>query len=167
MNLGILLLAALVPLIIGFIWYNPIFLGKAWMRAADVSEEKLKTGNMVVIFLLTYLLSFFIAAIMQSIVIHQTHMMSTLLTEPGINDPKSEIGMLYANFMAKFGHNYRTFRHGALHGTIAGVFLALPILGINAMFERKKFKYIAINAGFWIISLAIMGGIICKYIKLG
>lgn len=166
MNLGILALAALVPLITGFVWYNPIFLGKPWMRAADISEEKLKTGNMVVIFLLTYLLSFMISAIMQSIVIHQTHMMSTLLNEPGFGDPKSEIGMLYANFMEKFGHNFRTFRHGALHGTIAGIFLATPIIAINAMFERKKFKYVAINAGYWIVTLAIMGGIICKFIQL-
>jgi hypothetical protein len=166
MNLGILALAALVPLLIGFIWYNPIFLGKPWMRAAEVSEERLKTGRMFVIFLLTYVLSFMIAAIMQSIVIHQTHMMSMLLNEPGFGDSKSEIGMLYDNFLKKFGHNFRTFRHGALHGTLAGIFLAMPILAINAMFERKKFKYIAINAGYWIISLAIMGGIICKFIEI-
>ncbi|MDQ3112151.1 MAG: DUF1761 domain-containing protein [Bacteroidota bacterium] len=166
MNLGILLVAALIPLIVGFVWYNPIAFGKAWMRSAEVSAEKLKTGNMLVIFLLTYVLSFLIAAILQSIVIHQTHMMSILLTEPGIKDPQTEIGMLYSNFMAKFGHNYRTFRHGALHGTIAALFLVMPVLAINAMYERKKFKYIAINSGYWIVSLAIMGGVICKYISL-
>jgi hypothetical protein len=41
--------------------------------------------------------------------------------------------------------------------------LVLPILSINAMFERKGFKYIAINAGYWIITLGLMGGIICGF----
>ncbi len=165
MNIAILALAALIPLIIGFVWYNPMVFGKAWMRAAELNEEKLKSGRMVVIFLLTYLLSFFIAAILKSMVIHQDHLQSILLEEPGFGEPKSEIGILYANFMSKFGHNFRSFRHGALHGTIAGVMFAMPVLAINAMFERKKFKYVAINAGYWILSLAIMGGIICKFIS--
>lgn len=164
MTLGILALAALVPLIIGFVWYNPMVFGKAWMFAAEVNEEKLKTGRMFVIFLLTYVLSFFIAVILKSMVIHQDHLFSILLDEPGFGESRSEIGMLYDNFMSKFGHNFRSFRHGAFHGTIAGVMFAMPVLAINAMFERKKFKYIAINSGYWIVSLAIMGGIICKFI---
>tara|TARA_B110000091_G_C13629440_1_gene396476 strand:- start:583 stop:726 length:144 start_codon:yes stop_codon:yes gene_type:complete len=46
---------------------------------------------------------------------------------------------------------------------LAGVLLALPILATNAMFEAKGFKYIAVNAGYWIISLALMGGIVCQW----
>jgi hypothetical protein len=166
MDLLILALTALVPLVIGSIWFSPKVFGNAWKRAADISEEK-KTGNMAVIFLLTYLLSFMLAAILQALVIHQSHIMSIVLNEPGFGDPKSEVGMVVDSFMAKYGNNFRTFKHGALHGTIAGIFLALPILGINAMFERKKFKYVMINAGFWTICLAIMGGILCQFIKIG
>ena len=40
----------------------------------------------------------------------------------------------------------------------------MPILGIQAMFEKKSFKYVAINAGYWIVTLAIMGGIICEWV---
>ena len=32
----------------------------------------------------------------------------------------------------------------------------------NAMFEAKGFTYITVNAGYWIISLALMGGIVCR-----
>jgi len=39
----------------------------------------------------------------------------------------------------------------------------LPVMGVNALFERKGFKYIAINVGFWTVSLALMGGIICQW----
>ncbi len=65
--------------------------------------------------------------------------------------------------MEQYGTNFRTFKHGAFHGAIGGIMLALPIVGTNALFERKGVKYIAINAGFWIISMALMGGIICAF----
>ena len=35
--------------------------------------------------------------------------------------------------------------------------------GTNALFERKGFRYIAVNAGYWILTLMIMGGIICQF----
>jgi hypothetical protein len=68
--------------------------------------------------------------------------------------------------MDTHGNNFRTFKHGLLHGSMSGILFVLPILAINAMFERKGFKYIAINAGYWIICLAIMGGIICQMAKV-
>jgi len=160
-NFYIPFLAALIPLLIGFIWYNPKVFGKAWMKAADITEEKMKGANMAVIFGLTYLLSLFAAFSLVAITIHQTHLFSIFANDPGLQDPNSEIGMLFKSLMDKYGSNFRTFKHGVFHGTIAGFFIALPIIGINAMFERKKFKYIAINAGFWIVCLALMGGVIC------
>jgi hypothetical protein len=65
--------------------------------------------------------------------------------------------------MDNFGTDFRTFKHGMLHGAIAGLFFMLPILATNAMFERKGFKYIAVNAGYWILTLMIMGGVICQF----
>jgi hypothetical protein len=34
---------------------------------------------------------------------------------------------------------------------------------INGLFERKSLKYGFINAGFWIICMALCGGIICQW----
>ena len=162
-NIVALFVAALVPMIIGFIWYNPKVFGTAWMKVADMTEEKMQGANMLVIFGVSYILSFFAAAALHSLVVHQSHVFSILLDEPGFGDPSSEIGMYFADFMEKFGDNYRTFRHGIIHGIFAGITLALPVLGINALFERKGFKYIAINAGYWIVTFALMGGIICAW----
>lgn len=163
LNFLVLLLAALVPLVIGFIWYNPKVFGNSWMKVADMNEDKMKGGNMILIFSMTYLLSFFAAFAIQFMVIHQYGVYSLFANESGIKDANSDVALYLKNFMEKYGHNFRTFKHGALHGTIGGFTIALPILGINAMFERKGFKYIAINAGFWIVSMAIMGGIICQF----
>jgi len=65
-------------------------------------------------------------------------------------------------FLAKYGTWYRTFKHGAFHGILTGVFFVLPVLGTNALFERKGWKYILINAVYWTLTLALMGGIICQ-----
>lgn len=159
MNITAVLIATLVPLIMGFIWYNPKVLGNAWVKAAGLDEEKMKNANMILIFSLTALLSFMLALVMQSLVIHQIHVGSMLFKQP-FNDPNTEIGALYKKLMDMHGLSYRTFKHGALHGTIGGLFIATPVLTINALFERKSFKYVAINAGYWIITMAIMGGII-------
>lgn len=163
-NFVAILIAALVPLLIGFIWYNPKTFGNAWMKAADITEDKMKSANMGLIFGLTFLFSFFLAFAVQFMVIHQWSVFSVLANEPGINDPNSEISLFLKDFMDKYGNNFRTFKHGVLHGTISGITIALPLLGVNALFERKGFKYIALNVGFWTLCLALMGGIICAMV---
>ena len=162
-NFKIIALAALIPLVIGFIWYNPKTFGNAWMKAAGLTEESLKEFNMVKVFILTYILSFMAGLLLQSMVIHQYAIYSILMNETGFGEKGSEIMLFIEDFMAKYGTNFRTFGHGAVHGTIGGLFLILPVLGINAMYERKGFAYIAINTGFWTLSLALMGGIICAF----
>lgn len=155
--------AALVPLIMGFIWYNPKFLGNAWMKEAGLNEDSMKGFNMAKTFILTYILSVLICTALMPMVIHQMGVFSMVMNEPGMKDPNSEISMWLNGIMDKYGNNFRTFKHGALHGTLAGIFLGLPIMGINAMFERKSWKYVFINAGFWAVCLALMGGIICAW----
>lgn len=157
-------LAALLPLVLGFIWYNPKVFGNAWMKAADINEEKMKGAKMGLIFSLTYILSVMAAMSLCSMTIHQMHVLSIFRGVTGADDPNSEIGKMLTDFMAKYGNNFRTFKHGAFHGVLGGFFIALPIIGINALFERKGFKYVAINAGFWIVSLALMGGVICAMV---
>ncbi len=157
----IIFIAALVPLITGFIWYNPKVFGKKWMDAAGMTEEKAQGANRPLIFGLTYLFSVLIAALLQLLVVHQIHTIALLSSQPDFEQPTSEAAMMLKKFIDLFGSSYRTFKHGAFHGTFAGIFLAMPIIGINALFERKGFKYVAINAGYWTLSLALMGGIIC------
>ena len=87
-------------------------------------------------------------------------MMSTLMNVPGCGEEGSEINNYYLDFMAKYGNEFRTFKHGALHGLIGGIITALPVIAVNGLFEQKGFKYIMINAGFWICCMILMGGII-------
>ncbi len=163
-NFLITALAALIPTVLGFIWYNPKVFGTAWMNACGFTEEDLKGGNMVLIFVLCYVFSFFLASMLSGIVIHQYGFFSSIFGEPGLNEAGSEVYQYAQDYMTKYGDNFRTFKHGVLHGTITGLFLVLPILGTNALFERKGFKYIAVNVGYWTVCLALMGGVICHFV---
>jgi hypothetical protein len=159
MNFPILLAAAIVPTFTGFIWYHPKVLGNAWMQATGLTEEKIKGANMAVIFGVSFVLSFMLSVILQTVVIHQMHFYSALMNQ--LSDP--EVKALFDMLMEKFGKEFRTFKHGALHGAIAGIFIVLPVLGTNALFERKGWKYILINVGYWTVTLALMGGIISQW----
>ncbi|MGM5469126.1 DUF1761 domain-containing protein [Flavobacteriaceae bacterium LMO-SS05] len=156
-NILAILAAAVSALVVGFVWYNPKVFGNAWMQAADMNEEKMKGANMGKIFTLALIFAFLLAFALQFLVNHQTGAFSLIGGDVENALPS------YQAFMDDYGNAYRTFKHGVFHGVVAGVFIALPILGTNALFERKGAKYIFINSGYWIVTLAIMGGIICAW----
>lgn len=162
-HVGIVALAALVPLLTGFIYYNPKVIGTAWMKEAEMTEEKMKSANMLLIFVLSFVFAFMLGLMLFSLVVHQTDIYSTLINEEGFAKPGSEISMYIDDFMSKYGSNFRTFKHGALHGSIIGIFIVFPVFATNSMFERKSWKYTFINSGYWIITLALMGGVLCQW----
>lgn len=164
LNLYVLLGAALIPTIVGFLYYNPKFgLGKFWMNASGVTQEMMTKSNMAILVGVSLILSLLLAVQVNMLVIHQAHVASVLMGEPGWGQDGSEIMTVYNDFMAAYGTKFRTFKHGALHGILSTFFFVLPVLGITALRERKSFRYIAINTGYWIISLALMGGVICQF----
>lgn len=162
-NLFVVALAALVPLVIGFIYYHKNLFGKAWMESTGLTEQKLREGNKGLIFGVTLLLSFILSFFVFGLVVHQTDFYSLLAGEPGFNQEGSEVMNTIAAFMDEYGTYYRTFKHGAFHGGLVGFFVAFPIVAINGLFETRRIKYGFINAGYWIITLALMGGILCQW----
>jgi len=152
--------SALVTLVMGFIWYHPKVFGTIWMREAGLTREALEKGNMLKVFLLTYIFSLMIIMILMGLVIHQSGAMGMV----GGPVEAAKAKPSYAAFMADYGMAFRTFKHGALHGFMAGLFFAFPMVGINGMFERKSWKYIFINAGYWTLTLMIIGGILCAWL---
>lgn len=157
-NMVVVFIASLIPLIIGFIYYHKNVLGTTWMHEIGTNPEELQKGNMALIFGNTFVFSLMLAFVFPQIVIHQNGVVSALM-----NNKSPEDVAYLANFMEKYGKNFRTFKHGAFHGVLYALFFALPVLGINALFERKSFKYIFIHLGYWLITLAIMGGIVCQW----
>jgi len=51
-------LAAIVPMVVGFLWYNPKTFEPAWMETIGMTKEKQAGGNMALIFGLSFLMAF-------------------------------------------------------------------------------------------------------------
>jgi hypothetical protein len=154
-----ILVASLATLLVGFVWYNPKVFGTIWMNETGITEEKAKQSNMLKIFSLTIFFSLMLAFMVPALVIHQMGALG-MVGGPKLADLAKPS---YAAFLADYGDAFRTFKHGALHGFMTGIFIALPMTAINGLFEHKSWKYILITAGYWTVSLTIMGAIICGW----
>jgi len=130
MNILAHVLAAVSALVMGFIWYNPKTFGNAWMRGVGMTEEKMASGNMA----LRYGLAFLLALLF-----------SAFVTAFGGGHPEDALSQ---------------WQHFAYHGGQLGLLMATPVLVIISLFEKLDFKTIAINAGYWIVTLTAMGAII-------
>ena len=163
MNYFVLLVSSFVPLIIGFIWYGSLF-NNTWVKEAGFTKDSLPKQNIYKLVLFSYIFSLLISFFLTFIVIHQMGVLQVLQGEVGFNAQTGAAFTFFEDFLTLYGDRFRTFGHGALHGVMSGFIFVLPILAITAMFNRKSAKYVAINAGYWIVTLGIMGGIICRWI---
>jgi hypothetical protein len=157
-NFLALLVAAASTLVVGFIWYNPRVFGSIWMKESRTTPEMNKGSNMLLTFVVSFIYAFLIAITLRFLAVHQTGALSMVGGDASIAKPS------FNAFMADYGMAFRTFKHGALHGFIAGLFFALPIIGTNALYERRSFKYTLVTGGYWIVCFMIMGGIICGWV---
>ena len=132
-----LVVAALSTLVIGFLWYGPLF-GKAWMKETGMTEEKASKGMP---------LRFGLSVVLAFIAVFFIYM--TSVVSGGIEPDE-----LHSS------GKFLTFRHGALHGALAELVFVMPAMVTNSLFEQKSFKYMLINVGYWIVTFAIMGGIV-------
>lgn len=158
-NFPAILVASFTSLVVGFIWYNPKVFGTIWMRETGMTEEKARQSSMLKVFGLTIIFSFMLAFIMPTFVIHQFGAL-------GMIGGPSEVDKAmpsYLAFLVDYGNVFRTYQHGALHGSMIGFFVALPVIATNCLFEQKSFKYAAITSGYWIVVMTIMGAIICGW----
>jgi len=162
LNYYLVFLTATIPLLVGFIWYNPKVLGTAWMNATGIKADDPKP-NMLLVMGLTYVLGLLLSLSLYQSTIHQMGLYAMFQGNPDVMNPATELGKTIAGLMEQYGSNFRSFKHGALHGTIMALFFAFPVLAINALFERKGAKYIFIHLGYWVITIALMGGVICGW----
>ena len=159
----ILFVSAIIPMLVGAIWYGPLF-GNAWMKTNKFTEKDLEGGNMAIILGLSYLLSIMLSFGLSGLAIHQQGVMQLFAMDPNFENPSTEVGGLFKAVMDKMGQVHRTFEHGTLHGAIASVLFALPLIAINALFERRGGQYIGIHFGYWLITFVLMSDVLCQWL---
>ncbi|MEO0728588.1 MAG: DUF1761 domain-containing protein [Bacteroidota bacterium] len=127
-----MLLASATPLVIGIIYYHPSVFGKAWGNSLGKSVEELAGGNKVVAAIVYLLTSFLLAFFLLN------------FNNDGINQEG----------------DFDNFPHGAWHGLFVAVTIVIPIVIMSGLRERQSWKTRLINVFYWIITLAIMGGVV-------
>ncbi|MBK6545966.1 MAG: DUF1761 domain-containing protein [Saprospiraceae bacterium] len=138
-NLIAVAVAALVPMIMGFIYYHPKVMGNAWMKANGFTLESIGTGPKPVLYLVALAFSFLLSFRLCIDVI-----------APGQD-------------VAPDGHSYITFQHGLAHGAINTIFLLLPVLGTISIFEKRGWNWLFVNLAYWGVTLMIMQGILSAW----
>ncbi len=136
------IVATLMPMAIGFIYYHPKVLGGVWMRANGLTTESIGTGPKPIMYLAATVLAFMLSfwCRLQFMDVHQTS-----LNPDGT--PKDWV----------------TFGHGIAHGIFYGLLVVLPIFGTNAIFEKRSLSYVLVNVGYWTITLAAICAIVCGW----
>ena len=158
-NFYMFFVAGLIPLVIGSLYYSPMVAGNAWMKTNNFTKESMEGANMPLILGLSYLFSCFIAFMMANFVIHQGGAFGMMY--PEVMDSGSDTQKHFNELMQMYGDNSRTFVHGVIHGALVTLLFVTPIIAINSLFERRGWKYILIHTGYWLISLCLVGGLLC------
>lgn len=158
-NFYMFFVAGLIPLVIGSIYYSPMIAGNAWMKTNKFTKESMEGANMPLILGLSYVFSCFIAFMMATFVIHQGGALGMMY--PEVLESGSDTQKHFNELMEMYGDNSRSFVHGVLHGIMVTLLFVTPIIAINALFERRGWKYVIIHMGYWLISLCLVGGLLC------
>ena len=127
-----IILATLVPTVVGALWYGPIF-GKAWVKSTGKTEEELREGfNMPLVMGLSLVGSFLMAVFLDMFLM-------------GIHK-----GSDHASW----------FGHGAFHGVFIALLLLVPVIMVNGLYDRKSWTNILLSFGYWILTVSLMCGVL-------
>lgn len=137
------IVAGLIPMILGALWYGPLF-GKAWLSSLGKTEEEMRPANMGVTYGLALLAAMLISMGLKMIIelVHK--------------DVNSAGELIFGSF--------HTFGHGALHGGLLGATLIAPVLLSFSLFHKMSAKTIVLNLLFWTVCFALMGGILDAWV---
>lgn len=137
-NLLPILVAALVPTIIGAIYYGPLF-EKQWLSSLGKTKEEMEVGNMLV----TY-----VGALITAVIVA---FFLNYFIEAGHKDVNEAGELIFAST--------HTFGHGALHGAMFAGTLVCPVIISLGLFQKNTGKNILLNVVYWMTTFAVMGGI--------
>lgn len=126
-------LAAVSSMVVGFIWYNPAVLGKPWMRASGLPAEGLKKAQKEMG--KWYGVSFVLALV-------TAYVLSHVMT-------------LSVNFF-----HYPLLSTGLITAFWMWLGFVMPVQVTGEIFGAKRWTLVAINTGYQLATLLVMGVIL-------
>lgn len=132
-NFVALFAAGIASQIIGFIYYSPFVLGKPWMKLMGLSEKdvKPKGAEMAKLYGTSFVLALLSAFVL-------SHVMTMSMNFFGY-------GPIYTGIMTAFW---------------MWLGFVMPVQLTDYLFSNKKFKLFAINTGYQLITILVMGIIV-------
>ena len=129
-NYVAVLVAAIVSMVVGFVWYGPMLFAKPWMKAMGLTQEKMKQdqSRLGKIYTISFILSLLTAYIM-------THVM--VFSENFFHYPPVTTGVTTAIWM--------------------WLGFVMPVQATDWLFGGKSFNLFSINTGYQLASLLGMG----------
>lgn len=123
-----ILVAAVISMVIGFLWYSPSLFGNQWIKLSGFTKEKMKGSTMGKI----YGISFVVSLVTAFILTHALVFAGSFLGTKGVN-----LGLMTGFW------NWLGF--------------IMPVQLTGWLFERKPFNLFLINTGYQLASLVGMG----------
>jgi hypothetical protein len=143
-NFIAILCAALLPLVMGFLYYHPSLFGNKWMAANNFVKANM-TPPKPVMYLLAFFCSFLLAFFLWGWVTGGGGMEQSQVVDP-ID-----------------GHSYVTFGHGVFHGVAFSLMVLLPVFITMKIFEARKWSWAWINIGYWSLTTILMCGLLSAW----
>jgi hypothetical protein len=137
-NLLAILVAAIANMVLGSLWYSPIMFGKKWMAEAGLTPEKLEAAKAKGMGR-TYGIMAISTLIMSYVLSNTLVFASTYLSDSGIS------AGLQAGFWNWLG------------------FVA-PVSLSAVLWDGKSWTYWFITAGYYLVSLILMGVILALWV---
>ena len=144
MNFIAIIVAAIIPMLMGFIYYHPSVMGNAWMKANGFTKEGM-TPPKPLLYLLAFVCSFLLSVFLWAWVTGAGGIEVTQVTDP------------------KDGHSFVTFQHGVAHGIIFSILVLFPVFTTMKIFEARKWSWAFVNIGYWAITMILMCGILSAW----
>ncbi len=135
-NYVAVVVAAVVSMVVGFLWYSPMVLGKPWMKLKGYTSETLKKeqAKMAKFYAVSFVLALVTAYMLSHVMI---------LSQEFYGYPEMQTGLTTAFFI--------------------WVGFILPVQTADQIFGEKNWALLAINTGFQLVSLVLMALVIAYF----
>lgn len=134
-NVWGILLAVAVNMVVGFVWYGQPLFGNAWMKMNGLTKKDTEK-NWQQPMLAMLVLAFVMAYVLRHFVV----------------------------YTGAFNPTYSATSVGFLTGLWAWLGIVAPVMGANYMFSRRRKKLLAIDAGYYLVVLPVMGIILARVV---
>lgn len=157
-NWIIIAATALIPMVLGMVWYHESLFGTAWLKENNMTKDDMKANQKPLKFFLGFVCNFLLAIGLFLFTVHESSVLGLVGGDPEILKSGSA-----AAFMKDYAGKFNYFGHGVVHGIIAAIGFGIPFIGHKCLWSGMSFKGFLLDWAFWLICMILMAGVIAQW----